>query len=76
MKLPDNDMGLASAHIIILYVLTAAPDASQRKVILPRREGINQPWAGAGNGQRAGAPPPKNVDRLISEYVDRLRYIR
>jgi hypothetical protein len=21
-------------------------------------------------------PPPKNVDRLISEYVDRLRYIR
>ncbi len=23
-----------------------------------------------------GAPPPKNVDRLISEYVDRLRYIR
>ncbi len=22
------------------------------------------------------APPPKNVDRLISEYVDRLRYIR
>jgi hypothetical protein len=32
-------------------------------------------WVDYIHGQlTAGLPPPKNVDRLISEYVDRLRY--
>ncbi len=30
---------------------------------------------GFGKSQWMLPPPPKNVDRLISEYVDHLRYI-
>ena len=45
-KFPENETGLA-AHIVILFV-NRSPDASWRKVFLPRREGVNHPWAGAG----------------------------
>ncbi len=33
-------------------------------------------WSISHERKKHTSPPPKNVDRHISEYVDRLRYIR